>query len=475
MSGLMILLVLAGGSLVALPVALRIMRRPEIGIYLFLFLSSITMTPGFPLVGDRLAFADFVMAFTILAAWIGGRRHHVEPQVRHVELYADVLITFCTVSSLLGIAFGVDPGRAALFMVIYVYGYLVFKTIVRRIDSPEKFRSACVAWGLGAALVIVVGFMAATGIYRPPWAFDPEIHRISSTMRGSGQVSSYIAPALLVYVFAAGNRRLRPWYRFVATVLCAMALVVLLGTGSRISFVMLLFFLAYVAFLTLRRRRHFSRVPLALLVTGMVILGGSFAVSVWQDTSEEYSLLKTSPFERPIKMFSEQARRTQKGGEGVLEEFGGTRYGEVNVALRHFLDRPIFGVGSGLFSETFQMSEVHNSAFSLLIENGVFAFLLYWFWWGSIALLLLRSRRMARTPELRFVYTLAIGMVMVFLLYQMTTNGLRQRPFWFVPALALCSYRLLRLEEQPRSDVLESFGVAQASFPAWSPPESGQM
>lgn len=472
MPELIIALVALVGIVIALPVMFRISVRPEIGIYLFLFLSSITIAPDFPVVGDRLAVADFVMGFTILAAWLRRRQRRLEPRLRRVERYADMLILFCTVSSLLGIAFGVDPMRAALFMVIYLYGYLSFKTIVRHVNTPEKVKNACLAWGVGAALVILVGFLASTGIYKPAWTYDAIIGRISSTMKDSGQVSSYMAPALLMYIFMVTNREIRPLYRLGALGLCAMGVVVLLGTGSRISFVMLLFFLAYAVFLTLRRWRHrISRTPLLLFLAGTFIAGGSYVVSVWTDTSERYGLLTTSPFERAIKIFSEQTRTMDSTSGSVLEDIGGTRYEEIMAALKHFPEHPIFGVGSGLFGITYRMNEVHNSAFSLLIENGVLAFLLYWLWWGAIVSLLLRCRRAAWSSKLKFIYTLALGMVAVFLIYQMTTNGLRQRPFWFVPALALCSYRLLRLEEQHRPRFV-SAGTTSPGFPVWSPPPS---
>ncbi|MES1944097.1 hypothetical protein PC39_08279 [Salinisphaera sp. PC39] len=430
----------------------RIVKQPVIGIYIFLFLSSITMAPNFPIVGDRLAFADFVMGFTILAAWAQGRPRQVEPRLRQVELFADILIALCTVSSLLALLVGGDPVRVFLFMAIYLYGYVVFKTIVRHVDDVEKFKMACLAWGLGAALVIVVGFLASTGIYKPAWTFDAKINRISATMKDSGQVASYIAPALLLYVYVATSQQIKPIYRIAAIGLCGMAVVVLLGTGSRISFVMLLFFVAYVGFVSLTGKRRISRAPVILFLAAVLIGGGSYVVSVWSDTSEEYGLLTTSPFERAIKMLSMQTRQGLGVPTSLLEQYGGTRYEEISTALEHFPESPMFGVGSGMFSQTFKTNEVHNSAFALLIENGLFAFLFFCLWWAAIVMLLIGCRRHARSSQLKFVYSLAIGVVLVFLLYQMTTNGLRQRPFWFVPALALCSARLLRTEEQPKPD-----------------------
>lgn len=448
--GLAVLLV--AGGLCALPVLARIVKKPVVGIYIFLFLSSITMAPDFPIVGDRLAFADFVMGFTILAAWAQRHPRRVEPRLRQVELFADILIALCTLSSLLALLGGGEPVRVLLFMTIYLYGYVVFKTIVRHVDDVEKVKMACFAWGLGAALVIVVGFLASAGFYKPAWTYDPVIDRISSTMKNSGQVSSYIAPALLLYVYVATSQQIRPMFRIVAIALCGMAIVVLLGTGSRISFVMLQFFLAYVGFVTLTGKRRISRTPLILFLASALIGGGSYFVSVWTDTSEEYGLTTTSPFERAIKMLSEQTREEAAPHVSLFEKYGGTRYEEISIALEHFPESPMFGFGSGMFSQTFKTNEVHNSAFALLIENGLFAFLFFCLWWTAIVMLLIGCRRHARSSQLKFVYSLAIGVVLVFLLYQMTTNGLRQRPFWFVPALALCSARLLRLEEQPQPD-----------------------
>lgn len=66
----------AGFALILLGVVtygcVRIAKDPLLGICLFVFLSSITMMPPLPIVGDRLAVADFVMLYTLLVCAIKG-------------------------------------------------------------------------------------------------------------------------------------------------------------------------------------------------------------------------------------------------------------------------------------------------------------------------------------------------------------------------------------------------------------------
>ena len=444
MSELMPVMVLAaviGGLPLLAYLGVRIVREPVVGVYIFVFLSSITEMPALPVVGDRLAVADFVMLFTILVTLIQGvLLRRAPPGLRLVDQLGLLFIVLATISSLLALIVGGEPVRVVLFLIIYVYGYLCFRLIVRLIDRRERFYRVCFSWAAGAALVIVVGFLAATGVYKPAWTYDPVIMRINSTMKMSGQVSSYVAPAMFVLFFVAASRRIGVMAQIIAILLISAGALVLIGTGSRISFIMLLFVILYALLairLTSGAQSRQSLIAVAALVGGSIFSG--FVVSVWTDTSEEYALLKTSPFERAIRIFSETSRHE----DADISDWGGNRYREIPLALQNFEKHPLLGVGSGMFSSTYQVKEIHNTYISILAENGVLSFIIFAVWWLMILYLILREARGLRGQD-RLLLRLAFGAMLALSMYQATTNGMRQRPFWFVPAICLAAVVIVR-------------------------------
>lgn len=423
----------------------RIARDPTLGVCIFVFLSSITKMPTLPVVGDRLTVADFVMLITLLVTAFQGQLFRPAPRVlRLIDHVGLLFIIIATVSSLLALMGGGDPIRVFLFLAIYIYGYLCFRVIIRLINSQERFMRVCLWWAAGAAIVIVVGFLAATGIYKPSWTYDPIIMRINSTMKMSGQVASYLAPAMFILFFLAMTRRVSILRQFVVIGLISAGAVVLIGTGSRISFVILVFLLIYGLFVVkVTSGAAVRRAPLAFAAAVGVVMFVSYAINVWYDTSQKYGLTTTSPFERAIRIFSENAE-TDSG----LSTWGGSRYDEISLAFENFENHPFLGIGSGMFGETYGSNEIHNTYITILAENGLLAFIVFVLWWGLIWTVLWRANRIAKGDN-RPIFRLILGAFLSISLYQLTTNGMRQRPFWFVPAIAISAVAISRQRPQP--------------------------
>ena len=432
---LLIMIVAAGvaGLVFLLP---RLYARPELGAYAFIFLSSITISPNLPLVEDRLIFADFVMAMTIAVLMSSGRFFERLPKEKRLfDMLAMVFFMMIALSSIVALFGDADGTRTVFFTIIYFYGYCAFRALLILIDDEVKLVRLLLAWMSGAALVMTVGVLAASELFAPEWAFDEKIGRLSATMQNSGQVSSYIGPILLGFFFVATATSIQLKWRLFSLAIIAGACVVLLGTGSRISFMMMIVSIIFAcSVVMLSSTRTIGRgLPLAAALAGGVVFA-SYSAAVWQDTSEKYGLLTTSPFERAIRMFAERSRNEEAG----IEEWGGTRYDEISVALDNIEKHPVFGTGAGAFSRTYKINEVHNTYINVLAENGALAFLALVVWWGLIAINLMRMSMRGGTARRRFLSRLAFGGFIVLCLYQMTTNGLRQRPFWFASATAVC-------------------------------------
>lgn len=418
----------------------RIFRNPVEGVYLFVALSGITIAPAFPVIGDRLSVADLVMVLTIAATALRGEIFAPPPPGRRLaDQLAALFVALCTLSSAAALIHGQDPARVVLFSAIYLYGYLCLRVMLRLIDTPERFARMCLFWAAGAVLVSTVGVLAASGIWRPGWSVDPLTGRLSATMKMSGQVASYLGPALFILFWLGTGRRLGIRRNLLALGVLAMALVVMIGTGSRLAFGIVVLAVAYMAALLAGADRGLLRRGPAL---GALCLGLgvflAFAAPVWTDESESYSLARTSPFERALRIFAE----TSRDGRAGLADWGGTRYDEVSTAAANLWRDPLFGTGSGMFSATYRLNEVHNTYVGILAENGPLALLAFLAWWGWTATLLLRAASGGGGPGARLMARLALGAFLSLALYQITTNGLRQRPFWFVSAAAVCAVTL---------------------------------
>jgi hypothetical protein len=424
----------------------KIYRDVVFGIYVFIFLSSITQMPNLPVVGDRLSVSDFVMAFTLLvAAYKGVLFSKVAKPLILIDQLALLFIFIASISSVISLIFSesVIHGRAFLFMIIYIYGYLCFRLIIRVVNDREKLFRVFLWWAAGATLLTIVGFLASTGIYKPTWTYDPIIMRISSTMKNSGQVSSYLAPAMFIFIFMSISKWLSFSKRSMMIFLSVAAVVVMMGTGSRISFVILIFTLFYGVFIVVTTTG--ASVRRSLLMISLFVGGWGFTgyvVSVWTDTSTEYGLVTTSPFERAIKIFSENSRE-----DAEISEVGGARYSEISTAFENFDKNPFFGVGSGMFSSTYQLNEIHNTYISILAENGLFSFISFIIWWFLMILFVYRSACFSKGDN-KLILKFALGGMLALSTYQLTTNGMRQRPFWFVPAIAVASAVVLRQTPQ---------------------------
>lgn len=430
-------------------VCLRIVKDPLLGVCMFVFGSSVTMMPNLPIVGDRLAVADFIMVYTIFVCVISGVFFSsAPPGLKLVDQFALLFISVSTISSLLALMKGGEPVRVTLFMLIYLYGYCCFRLIIRIIRNRRDFERVAMWWFAGTVLAVTIGFFAATGIFRPAWTVDPIIGRINSTFKMSGQLASYVGPAIFILLYLAASKRVEPALRKLLMLLFPAALLVLLGSGSRIAFVMMVIAsLTGVWIIGTSKLKDFSRAPIILAFALASVSFAIFAVAVWTDTSTAYSLTTTSPFERALKMWSEQLR-----SDAELSTLGGTRYDEISAVFENFWNHPLVGTGSGMFSSTYAINEVHNTYFSVLAENGMIAFIVFVCWWLLVFLRLYNSANHAR-GEGRLLLRLAFSAFLVLSIYQLTTNGMRQRPFWFVPALALSATAIVHREHRPNNNM----------------------
>ncbi len=432
------------GVLVAAAVAVGgllvwISRRPARGLYLAIFASSILITPHLPVVREKVTAVEVLMFLTwgamLLrrATWLDGARPLRDVQRSSVR-WGWFFIGW------LGLSFYMNNVLAApdiaegelldsiVESINYLYGFLMFRTVVLLVDDWEKWSGCLTAWVLGAAVVSVVGVMAVAGV-APSWAYEAFTGRISSTLRNENQVPSFLLPVLAAVVFMAVRREQGLVKRVLLAALAAGMLITAFGTGSRTALAMLGLSLSGVYFLALREwsTRIFNRLlltKLALAMAAGVVLYVGAVIAAYE---HDYALGRTPAWERPVVMLFDWWQ-----GEQVLDE---TRGQQLEVVAAHFLDRPIVGTGPKLAGARYEVAEIHNTYAGVLMEVGLPGCALFIVWLLYTLRLGWRAGAACPDPYRRLlVLSLCLGMASL-MVYGMFIFSLRQRNLWLLAGL----------------------------------------
>ena len=421
----------------ALVIFKMVIERPVFGVYLYIFLSSILISQNLPVVREKLAGCDFVMLFvlsTILlrpAVWQAGLARLTGRQSAAL-LAGCVYLLVCGTSFVVNVILGdIVISRSAVELATYCYGFLACIAIVVLVDDWQKWLKCVYAWCGGVAIVAAVSVMA-TFIYAPAWAKDDFSGRISSTLRESNQVASYCGPMLPMIIYLSAGSVAPKWLRTLLYLTIVPTMIAILATGSRTALVILA--VSLVGAFGIRWMTS-GRVRLNSLAFNLVILVaigglGKFVFDVATDTSEQYRLGETSPFERGIRMFSEMGR-----GERGIDE---TRVRQMRLLTRYFPNHPLFGAGPANYSIRYAVHEMHNSYLGALAETGLAGFGAICLWVFAVWNAGWRGLKLSRNTDQQLLIFVYLFGFFLLLLYQMTMFGIRQRPWWFAAGMMIC-------------------------------------
>lgn len=446
MSGFLVPALVFAGAL-ALYLLARLVRRPQQGLYLTIFASAILITPELPVVREKLTATEFLVALT----WMALVLRAGQGRVRTVPLSGNqrtslVLGGAFAAWAVVSFAFnmvGVPDHRVitggAVETANFVYGYLMFATVVWLVDDWRDLWGCLLAWFAGAAVVAVFGVWALSG-GAPAWTYDDFTGRISSTLRTENQVPMFLMPIVVALGFWAVQRRSRQLGRIGAVALLAAVLLTVAGTGSRTAFGMAVLAVVAIAWLGLLEapRRGFNRGLAFNLAVALVAAVGVYVAIALVGYQGDYALGKTPAWQRPVVMLYDWVR-----GEKVLDA---TRPAQIEQAWRYFWDQPLIGTGPKLYGYEYRMAEVHNTYVGVMLQMGIVGLLLLAAWQIHVLWLGWRTGRRLRAPFQRLmVLSLFVGMVLL-MLYGMTMFGLRQRNLWLLAGLIVAAHSL-RLRE----------------------------
>ena len=427
-------------------------RRPVRGLYLAFFACGILITPELPVVREKLTATELILLMTGLAMMFHARawRNRALPLLRSQQTPINLGGFFIL---WIGLSFGVnnlqfqDGLISSLVETLnFLYGFLVFCTVLLLVDDWEKWFGCLTSWFLGAAVVSGVGVWAMTGT-APAWALDEVTNRLSSTLRASNQVPAFLLPIFATVAIAAARRGARAIRRGVLTALLAGMALTAIGTGSRTALLMLGLSSAGVWFLATRRsaRRALNMGLLMGLALGLVVGLVAYFTIALTSYEGDYSLVRTPAWQRPAILLTEWGR-----GERALDP---TRPAQLNLVWENFSDYPMFGTGPKLAGLRIGTEEIHNTYANLLLEVGIPGVALFLLWLFSVLWIGWNSGHRCRDPYRQtMVMSLLVGFIAL-MLYSATMFGLRQRNIWLLAGLLVAVPRLLRGEQRapPRS------------------------
>jgi hypothetical protein len=442
---MVLLVMIMIGAVLALTLLLWIARRQVRGLYLAIFATSVLITPHLPVVKDKFAATEMFMLLTWTALLFGSGRW----RRTRVWLVRPQKLSLLICGAFIGwifLSFWINnmslQGNFVSSLVEtfnFLYGFLIFGTVLVLVDEREKWYGCLYAWLAGAALASFFGVWALIG-GAPSWAYEEFTHRISSTLRNENQVPSFLLPVLVAAIFLAVRRGQSLWRTTLATTLAAGMLATTIGSGSRTGLLMIALSLLCVYLLGVREARAgaFNRPLLGMMA---LILGGaaffyvSLALALYDG---QYGLGRTPPWQRPVVTLYEWTQ-----GHRVLDS---TREEQLEAISEKYKDYLVFGAGPKLFGAKEGTSEIHNTYASLLVEAGLPGLLLFITWLGHVLQVGWRSGERCRDPFWRLmVLSLVIGMGTL-LIYNSTMFGLRQRNVWILAGLLVAVPRLQRVE-----------------------------
>lgn len=433
----------------ALALFLWIASRQVRGLYLAIFATSVLITPNLPVVREKIAATELFMLLTWVALLIGSR-HWRRARVGLVRSQQVSVLIGGAFIGWIFLSFGINnatfPGAflpSLVETVNFLYGFLIFCTVLVLVDDREKWYGCLYSWLAGAMLASLVGVWALTGT-APAWAYEEYTHRIASTLKNENQVPSFLLPVLVAAVFLAVRRGQPFWRTALATALTAGMLATTIGSGSRTGLLMIALSFVCVYLLGLREAPSgaFSRPLLGMMVlmlSGAAFFYVSLVLALYNG---QYSLGSTPAWQRPVVKLYEWSQ-----GNQVLDK---TRERQLETVSEIYTDYLLLGAGPKLFGAREGSEEIHNTYASVLVEMGLPGLLLFIAWLGHVLWVGWRSAQRCAAPFWRLmVLSLLIGMGTL-LIYNATMFGLRQRNLWIIAGLLMAVPRLQRIEARRR-------------------------
>ncbi len=400
-----------------------------------IFLSGVLINPMNPAAVSKIIAADlfFLAGITLLLLASIKKSGILELRLhRNTHWFFQILAAFLMWVFLSGVVsiFVYDQrfGRFVQTFANYSYGAVICFAIVAASAFPGHLRMFLVAFILG---VVLVSSFSALAMFAeaPAWVYHGG-GRIKSTSQSVNQLAAFVAPAIpLALIFSLGrsaSRKTTLFFFFAS----ALAVIALIGTGSRTALVLLVVSLMLVLLGTLLF--FASKVRLAttmLLFCVMATLALGSVIAAFKESGSSALPVLAQGLARPLDRFL---------NPDTVEAGLGPRYEQIVAVTSNWVNYPAFGIGPGNFknysSSTF---EVHNTYLGTLIEIGVPGLIFLLLFQATICIAALKRALSRLAMDQRIQAFAVFSAFLIVCLYGMGSFGLRQRPFWVQAGFAI--------------------------------------
>lgn len=400
-----------------------------------IFLSGVLINPMNPAAVSKIIIADvFFLAGIVLLLLASIRKSGILALRLHrnTHLFVQILAAFLIWVFLSGVVsiFLYDQrfGQFVQTFANYSYGAVICFAIVAASAFPGHLRLFLVAFILG---VVLVSSFSALAMFAeaPAWAYHGG-GRIKSTSQSVNQLAAFVAPAIpLALIFSLGrsvSRKVTAVFFFAS----GLAVIALIGTGSRTALVLLVVSLLLVLLGTLLF--FVSKVRLAttmLLFCVMASAALGAVISAFKEAGSSALPVLAQGLARPLDRFL---------NPDTVEAGLGPRYEQIVAVASNWVNYPMFGIGPGNF-KNFSSStyEVHNTYLGTLIEIGVPGLIFLLLFQAAICVAALKRALSRLAMDQRIQAFAVFAAFLIVCLYGMGSFGLRQRPFWVQAGFAI--------------------------------------
>ncbi|WP_284891984.1 O-antigen ligase family protein [Cobetia amphilecti] len=416
-----------------------IVKAPERGVYTAFFASGILNTISLGPLREKVGLTEIVILMTWSAMLVNRQwiRHRIP--FSHYQLLA--ILFLCGFVVIEWVSFFINNidyyGRitASLVETLNItYGAMMVGTVLLLVQDEIQWKRCIIGWLYGSAVVVIIGLWAMTGT-APSWTIDEFTGRISSTLKFENQMASYLIPLMVIVLAWCVSRSISDRLRNISLLLIAGMATVLIGTGSRTAFLLIVLvavcmtFIYIVQFKNKALRRGYLGVSIITCIAGLIF----YVIAAMSMFDGVYQLGKTPSWQRPVVMMYQNMTE----GKGLDE----TREEQASVVIDKADESIFLGNGPKLYNSKFNISEIHNTYAGVFIETGIIGITILLLF---LLMPLVVSTRMMVSSEMKLLFIAASMGFVLLLAYNLTMYGLRQRTIWLMAGLLLSTSSVSR-------------------------------
>ncbi len=311
--------------------------------------------------------------------------------------------------NILGSLFAINVERSLWLSIISVLGPLLFYIVLMKI--PSSVFSNIERIVISILKIILVFFILGFIFYYYQLSRGLNVVGVGYLRGGGGiwmsNISTQIMSLFYPLIFTKTIRKKRPFIFYIFIFFFFTFIVVSLSRTSTVVYSLFALFFIFKSNIS-----NYKKVGISIIIVGIVFL---FSNIILPSYGVSVNKLYESRFE--------------KKGSVIQTTLADERLQLSKLALDKFLKRPIFGYGIGNFVEINKpgYTNSHNIFTNILVERGIFSFLLFFSF--IIFYLRLSSSNIRQAKEkgnselIEFSRALKYGLIL-FLLIGLTTNDL---------------------------------------------------